>query len=436
MKRSMILPFAVLAGVPFVMVLGNSMLIPVFPQMEQEMGLTQFQVGLLITAFSVPAGILIPFTGALSDYVGRKVIMTPALILYGLGGLVAGTAALLLENPYTAIIVGRVIQGMGAGGTYQIALALTGDLFTSAERTKAVGMLEAANGLGKVTSPILGSLFALIAWFAPFFAYGILSIPVALAVWWIVKEPDRGKKQESVREYLKSLARVFRKKAGSLLACYLAGMAGLFLLFGLLSYLSDVLEDPHGIKGFAKGFVLAIPVGVMAATSYLAGLFLEKRQGLHKPAVLAGLGVTFAAFAALTLFDGLIAMVLLSSVIGLGIGASLPPINTMVTGATDSEERGLVTSLYGTVRFFGVAIGPPTFGLLIGAGTAAMFLGGAGIAAAAGLLAFFLIAPEKMRSGQGKAASEGQRGDGRAADAPRPGPESGAGAEEEFHPVR
>ena len=394
----MFLPFGVLAAVPFVMVLGNSMLIPVFPRMEQEMGLTQFQVGLLITAFSVPAGLLIPFTGALSDYVGRKVVIAPALVLYGLGGLVAGTAALLLDHPYTAILAGRIIQGLGAGGTYQIALALTGDLFTSEERTKAVGMLEAANGLGKVTSPILGSLFALIAWFAPFFAYGALAIPVALLVWWVVKEPEGARSRKPFKEYVRGLAAVFRRKAWSLAACYLAGMAGLFLLFGLLSHLSDVLEDPYGIEGFAKGFVLAIPVGVMAATSYLSGLVLEKRRRLHKAAVVAGLALAAAAFAALALLDGLIAMIVLSSVIGLGIGAVLPPVNTMVTGATDSEERGLVTSLYGTVRFFGVAIGPPAFGLLIGAGAAVTFLTGAGIAAAAGLIAFFLIAPERLQS--------------------------------------
>ena len=402
MKRSMMLPFAVLALVPFVMVLGNSMLIPVFPEMEREMNLTQFQVGLLITAFSVPAGLLIPLTGALSDYAGRKIVMTPALIVYGLGGLVAGTAALLLERPYAAIIAGRILQGIGAGGTYQIALALTGDVFTSEERTKAVGMLEAANGLGKVASPILGSLFAVVAWYAPFFAYGVLAIPVALAVWFIVKEPEREKRHDSAKEYLGRLASIFRRKGVSLGACYFAGMTGLFLLFGLLSHLSDVLESPYGIKGFTKGFVLAVPVGAMAATSYLAGLFLQSRKRLHKPAVIAGLAVATGAFALLALIDGLIAIVALSSLIGIGIGATLPPLNTMITGATDSQERGVVTSLYGTVRFFGVAIGPPTFGLLVGAGTTATFLGAAAVAAASGAVALFFISPRALESGEGK----------------------------------
>ncbi|HHY09931.1 MAG TPA: MFS transporter, partial [Firmicutes bacterium] len=75
LKKKTALRFAVLCGVPFVMVLGNSMLIPVFPQMKAAMKLTQFRVGLIVTFFSVPAGILIPLAGFLSDRFGRKAIM-------------------------------------------------------------------------------------------------------------------------------------------------------------------------------------------------------------------------------------------------------------------------------------------------------------------------------------------------------------------------
>ncbi len=392
----MLLPFAVLAAVPFVMVLGNSMLIPVFPRMEAEMNLTQFQVGLLVTAFSVPAGILIPFAGALSDYIGRKRIMAPALILYGLGGLIAGSAALLLDRPFALILAGRIVQGIGAGGTYQIALALTGDVFTSGERTKAVGLLEAANGTGKVVSPILGSLFALISWFAPFFAYGILSIPIAIAVWLIVKEPEKEREQRPIAQYTQALKGIFAKKGVGLGASYLAGMTGLFLLFGLLSFLSDELEGRFNIRDFAKGFVLAIPVLTMAVTSYVTGLFLQGKREWLKPAIVGGLVLTGGSFFVLTLVDGLIPMMIFISIIGLGIGATLPPINTLVTGATNSSERGLVTSLYGTVRFFGVAMGPPLFGLVVGMGRLPMFVGATVIAAISAAAALFLIKPKQI----------------------------------------
>ena len=169
MKKKMALQFAILCGVPFVMVLGNSMLIPVFPQMKQAMDLTQFQVGLIITFFSLPAGILIPFAGFLSDHYGRKIIIVPALFLYGIGGLVSGFAALLLAKPFPLLLAGRVLQGLGAGGTYQLAMALTGDIF-KVKKGKALGLLEASNGLGKSISPILGAVVALIIWYAPFFS--------------------------------------------------------------------------------------------------------------------------------------------------------------------------------------------------------------------------------------------------------------------------
>ncbi|HBE76406.1 MAG TPA: MFS transporter, partial [Firmicutes bacterium] len=45
------------------MVLGNSMLIPVLPKIQKELHVGLVQVGLLITVFSVPAGIVIPFAG-------------------------------------------------------------------------------------------------------------------------------------------------------------------------------------------------------------------------------------------------------------------------------------------------------------------------------------------------------------------------------------
>lgn len=151
---------AALATVPFIMVLGNSMLIPVLPQIGEALNLGQARVGLLITAFSLPAGLVIPWAGLLSDRVGRVTVIAPALILYGLGGLAAGLASVLVARPFLFILGARVVQGIGAGGTYQLALALAGDIFQSKERSKALGLLESANGLGKVVSPVAGAAAA------------------------------------------------------------------------------------------------------------------------------------------------------------------------------------------------------------------------------------------------------------------------------------
>ncbi|MDP3486675.1 MAG: MFS transporter, partial [Bacillota bacterium] len=52
------------------------------------------------------------------------------------------------------------------------------------------------------------------------------------------------------------------------------------------------------------------------------------------------------------------------SVQGIGSGLVLPAVNTLITGAAPREERGIITAFYGTIRFFGAALGPPIFGLL------------------------------------------------------------------------
>ena len=137
MKSRMHLPFAFLCGVPFVMVLSNSLLIPVLPLLQAQMNLTPFQSGLIVTAFSIPAGLTIPVVGYLSDRFGRKVIIVPSLIIFGLGGLLAGIAAWLTPRPFAWMLAARVLQGLGGGGTYQIAMALAGDIFQTSERARS-----------------------------------------------------------------------------------------------------------------------------------------------------------------------------------------------------------------------------------------------------------------------------------------------------------
>jgi len=391
MKKQIILPFSVLCAVPFIMVLGNSMLIPLLPAMRTEMNLSMFEAGLLITAFSVPAGIVIPIAGYFSDQFGRKVIIAPSLIVYGIGGLIAGTAALLMANPYVMIMVGRIIQGIGAGGTYQLAMALTGDIFQSSERTKALGILEAANGLGKVVSPIAGAALGLLIWFAPFFAYGLLAIPIALAVWFLVKEPDQ-KQKASKSQYFQELKNIFKKKGMSLVACFLAGAIVLFTLFGVLSYISDILEQQYQIRGITSGLLIAIPVASMAITAYLSGLILQKKIGnILKYVTLGGLIILGVSIAGMAFVTNIYVLFIVLVVMGIGTGSVLPAINTLITSAAETTERGMITCLYGSTRFFGVAMGPPTFGLVTKIGQMPLFLGASGLVLISIIIGFILI---------------------------------------------
>lgn len=397
MKPRTLLTFAALCTVPFVLVLSNSMLIPVLPKMQRAMDISLFQAGLIITSFSIPAGLIIPLSGYLSDQYGRKAIMLPSLLIFGLGGVLAGLAALFLKKPFLYILLARVFQGIGGGGTYQLAMALTGDIFQTEERSKALGILEASNGLGKVAAPLLGAASALIVWYAPFFIYGILAFSSALLVWLVCQEPRKKKKGEQFRIYLEHLGQVFAQKGGGLSVCFLAGMLTIFLFFGVLSYFSDILAAEYKIKGFTAGLYIAGPVLAMATTSYLVGTLLQsKLANLLKPAVITGLILQMVSLVLLA-FLGKQQFLLLTAIIILGVGSGilLPALNMLITSAS-LKERGLVTALYGTVRFFGAALGPPAVGLGLGLGPLVMFVAAASGAGLIIALTIFLLDQERL----------------------------------------
>lgn len=392
---------AALAGVPLIMVLGNSMLIPVLPEMAKSLNVSQMQISLIITLFSVPAGLVIPIAGFLSDQYGRKKVIIPGLFLYALGGLAAGAAALFFkENAFPWILGGRILQGIGAAGTAPIAMAFCGDLWKGKERAKSLGVIEASNGMGKVTSPILGSLVGLIAWWAIFFFFPIVIAMVILGIWFLTKEPEAQKEPKGVKQYIKSITKIFKKKSPLLLSSFFAGSAALLILFGVLFYLSDFLEKKYGLDGVIKGAALAIPVLFMSTTSYITGALIKKQVALMKWLVVIGHSLIAASLVTLPIFDNVFAFFAGISLAGIGTGLVLPCLNTLITSATDKDERGLVTSLYGSVRFLGVAAGPPLFGWLVGLSPDIMFWASAGLAAVAAGIAFIFIKVKALQASQ------------------------------------
>ncbi|ACL70922.1 MFS transporter [Halothermothrix orenii] len=400
MKSKYKLMMVAFSGVPFIMVLGNSMLIPEFPQIKAALDIDQFHVGLLITVFSISAGITIPFLGYLCDQIGRIKVIVPSLLLYGLGGIISGVAALIMDNPYNIILIGRVVQGVGAAGTAPIVMALVGDIFQSEQRSEALGIIEAANGIGKVVSPILGSAIGLISWIALFFFYVFLAIPIAAGVWFWGKEVKE-KGQQSLKKYLRNVGEIFKEKGLSLIMTILSGMLVLFILFGLLSYFSDFLEAKHNIKGFVKGLVIAIPILFMSTTSYINGYILKKVKKYFKASIITGLIIIPLALIILSFIKSLTTYLVLFSLLGIGTGLVLPAINTLVTSSTKADQRGVITSIYGSARFVGVAIGPPAFSFLEELSLKTMYYGGSLIAGIIMVLALIFISEKGMTPNQG-----------------------------------
>ncbi|MFT4414108.1 MFS transporter [Fredinandcohnia humi] len=385
-----------IGSIPLILVLGNSMLIPVLPQMQKELDISQFQVSLVITVFSVAAAISIPVLGYFSDRFSRKAVIIPSLILYGTGGLIAGVASTWLSNPYFWIMAGRVMQGIGAAGTAPIAMALTGDLFKGAKQSRVLGLVEASNGFGKVISPIIGSLLALLFWYAAFYAFPIFCLISVLLTVFFVKEKKRKKEPPPVKQYVKGLFSVFKHEGRWLFTAYLAGATCLFTLFGILFYLSDVLEKTYNTDGVLKGSILAIPLLFMTTTSYITGSKIGKKMPLMKKLIVLGLVLMTVSFSLLVFFESLVPFIAVLVISSIGTGLVLPCINSFITGSVSTDRRGFVTSLYGSVRFLGVAIGPPVYGWMMNWSRSGMFLTTASLTLAVGLLCLLLIRVKKQ----------------------------------------
>jgi MFS transporter, ACDE family, multidrug resistance protein len=390
-----------IGSIPLILVLGNSMLIPILPRMKTELGISQFQVSLVISVFSIAAAISIPVLGYLSDRFSRKAIIIPALILYGSGGLLAGAAAAWFSNAYTWILAGRIAQGIGAAGTAPIAMALTGDLFKGGEQSKVLGLVEASNGFGKVISPIIGSLLALLFWYAAFWAFPIFCLVSVLLAIFFIREKKAEKEPPPVGKYVKGLVSVFKSEGRWLFAAYFTGAACLFTLFGILFYISDILEKDYQIDGVLKGSILAIPLLFMTTTSYITGSKIGKKMGLMKSLIVIGLLLMTASFASLVLFTKLVPFFAVLVFSSIGTGLVLPCINSFITGSVPADRRGFVTSLYGSVRFLGVAIGPPVYGALMEWSRTGMFLATAGLTLLAALLSLVLIHVPKKEPAEG-----------------------------------
>ncbi|MFC5470018.1 MFS transporter [Cohnella suwonensis] len=388
--------YVALSTVPLVLVLGNSMLVPILPTLRAKLGISQFQTSLVISLFSIAAALIIPIAGYLSDRFSRKAVIVPSLILYGGAGILAGFG--VVWDSYGVLIGARALQGLGAAGTAPIAMALVGDLYKDGQESQALGLIEAANGTGKVVSPILGSLLALIVWYAAFFAFPVFCALSLLAMIFLIKEPAKNDEPKPIKQYVGSVKKIFAKNGRWLVASFFGGSLALFILFGVLFFLSDILEKPpYSIEGVRKGFVLAIPLLGMVATAYVTGTKIRKNGILMRWLMNIGLALMVVSLALAIWFNtNLYVFIGLLTFSSIGTGLLLPCLNTMITGAVEKAERGMITSLYSSLRFFGVAFGPPLFGWMMAKSHQLVFITVSALSLVALGLVFFLVKPGKQ----------------------------------------
>ncbi len=131
--------------------------------------------------------ISLTFMGRVSDLIGRRRAYIACLIIFMIGSFIVaevdpraqeGVAGILYDLSYrfggqrpdpsnialTTIIIGRVIQALGAGALVPITLALVGDLFPANRRAQPLGLVGAIDTLGWVLGHLYGGI--MVRWFS------------------------------------------------------------------------------------------------------------------------------------------------------------------------------------------------------------------------------------------------------------------------------
>lgn len=146
---------------------------PALPAMKADFSMNDRQLSWLFNVYVLCQLISAPLLAKMSDRYGRRAVYIFSVSFFALGSL------LLVSAPTTwFLMVGRAVQGFGAGGIFPVAAAVIGDTFPPEKRGGALGLMGAVFGLAFLIGPVLGGILLQFSWHWLF----LINIPIAAAL--------------------------------------------------------------------------------------------------------------------------------------------------------------------------------------------------------------------------------------------------------------
>jgi len=323
---------------------ATDMGLPVLGEMAASLGVAPGRAALSLSVFMAGFALGPLVFGPVSDHVGRRPVLLSGVAVFATFGALGAFSRTL-----SAVLLWRLLMGIGAGSCQVLVVAMVRDLFTGVEARVRQSYVNLAAGIAPIIAPTLGVAVATLGgWRA---IYGALAgggmVLLAIAAWRLGETlPPTPHDSFEVRRALEGYARVLRQRVSLGYAAVIALNFG--SLFAYVSGSSLVLIGILGVSRRVYGLLFA-------ATSFglvigaLSNARLSRRGVSHARLIAWGLGIIVATsvlLLVLTLAGGISVWVLVPLAVVSFVGQGIVRPNA-VQGALEPvpESAGVASAV-------------------------------------------------------------------------------------------
>lgn len=376
----------------FVDLLGFGILIPILPSFAKiELQVDEAAIGIVIAIYSFVQFLFNPLLGRLSDKYGRKPIIVISLLINASGYIIFA-----FTTSYLILILSRVIAGIG-GSSIAVAQAFIADVTTKENRSKGMGIIGSAFGLGFVFGPMIGGLLSGYGYMITGFVSAGFSLLAFILT--IILLPESNTNRELIPASkrtlidIRGLKNVFSKPDRVILMTLFfvltfsfANIYGTFALLGL---------EVYGFSDLQNGYMF----GIFGLTGALVqgGLIGRISKVLSKKVILIlGSFLIMGGLALIPYGQTFLGLAIVAVFLSFGTGIFQPTVLSLISEVTPDTEQGVTLGVNQSVSALARVLGPLWGGFAFEyLGYQFPFLTGAAFTMVIFLAAIFII-PRKL----------------------------------------
>jgi MFS family permease len=255
---------AVLFAMSASALLSNAAIAPAIPDIRDHFGQSDSASVFILMSVHAPGLFMASIIGVAADRYGRRTVIVPCLVIFGIGGLLSMAAA-----NFTMLIGARLLQGIGSAAFVNLAVVIIGDNYTGVERTRVLGRNSMAITAGIAIIPAVGGfLDEAFGWRGPF-VLTALPLLVAVAAAKVLRN-DRPEITTSFRRQLTAARGQVRRPEVKFLL--LIAFMGYVMFFGAsVTALPLHLEKQYNAGPSIRGLILASPAAGSVCMALLLG---------------------------------------------------------------------------------------------------------------------------------------------------------------------